>query len=186
MEKPGAQDTVVVAYQDYLQFPDDGKRYEVIDGEVFVTPAPSPRHQGCLVNLTVLLATHVKARKLGRVLVAPCDVVLDPTNVVQPDLLFVSKANDIIGPTCVRGAPDLVVENLSPSNEVYDRKRKFKSYESHGVPHYWILDPTKQTLEEYVLVEAAYRLTAKVDGPGEFRPRIFPELVLDLAEVWSE
>ena len=115
--RPPASD-VRLTYDDFLQFPDDGKRHELIDGEHFVTPSPNTKHQGIVVNLAGLLWTYLRAHRRRRVFVAPFDVVFSDFDVVEPDLLFVSKARqaDVLTAKHVRGAPDLVVEIGSPSH----------------------------------------------------------------------
>jgi Uma2 family endonuclease len=187
VEKLGAEVNVKVTYRDYLQFPDDGRRYEVIDGEVLVTPAPNLRHQRVLGRLYSLVDAHVRTQKLGEVLFAPCDVVFTDTTVVQPDLIFVSNGRrGVVERSRIVGAPDLVAEILSPSTATRDRSLKLQSYERHGVAHYWLLDPERGELEEYVLAEGKYRLVSKLAGPVPFQPRVFAGLTLDLGQVWAE
>lgn len=187
MEKIGAEVNVKVTYSDYLQFPDDGKRYEVIDGDVSVTPGPNTEHQDVLGRLFVVLTLHMRRTKAGKVLIAPCDVVFDQATVVQPDLLYVSQGRRaIVQKAKIAGAPDLVVEILSPSTAVSDRSLKLKTYEKHSVAHYWILDPATRGLEEYVLVEGKYRLVSKLAGPVPFEPRVLPGLTIALGEVWAD
>lgn len=150
MSLPGPRFT----YADYRLMPED-KRYEVIEGELLVTPAPNIRHQMILTRLFLRLATFVEAAGLGQVLPAPTDVILSDENVVQPDLLFVAKERQaILDPEAggVRGAPDLVVEILSLSTANRDRVTKRKLYARYGVREYWLVDPITLSIE--VLVEA--------------------------------
>jgi Uma2 family endonuclease len=187
VEKLGAEVNVKVTYRDYLEFPDDGRRYEVIDGVVFVTPAPNLRHQRILANLYFALAGHVRAQRLGELLFAPCDVLFTDTTVVQPDLLFVAKEHRaVVEKSKIVGAPDLAVEILSPSTATRDRSLKLQTYERHGVAHYWLLDPERSELEEYVLSEGKFRLVSKLTGPVSFQPRVFLGFTLDLGQVWAE
>lgn len=129
-------------YQDYLLFPDDGKRHELIDGERYMTPAPSTKHQMISANLLGLLHAHLKHTRLGRVFAAPTDVVLSDLDVTQPDLLFIADTHSsIIGKRCIQGAPDLVIEILSETTRKFDEITKRKLYERYGVQEYWIVDP---------------------------------------------
>jgi len=118
------------AYQDYLQLPED-RWYEIVDGDLYRVPAPGPYHQKVSRNLEFHLHQHVTANHLGEVLDAPCDVVLSDADVIQPDLLFIATSRlSIITDTNIQGAPDLVVEILSPATEQRDRGPS-KSY-MHG------------------------------------------------------
>lgn len=135
-------------YDDYKLLPDD-ERYEVIEGELLVTPAPNFRHQRILSHLHFRLYAYVEADGLGMVVPAPTDVILDAVNVVQPDLLFVAKERLAIIDTKggVHGAPDLVVEILSPSTAGRDQVAKRKLYGAFGVREFWIVDPDAQSIE---------------------------------------
>ena len=116
---------VALTYQDYAALPDDGRRYEILEGELSVTPAPSPRHQEIIGNLFAALRAHVTDRGLGKVFVSPVDVLLSDTAIVQPDIVFV--ANDrlrMITSRGIEGAPTLVIEVLSPSTTHIDRQTK--------------------------------------------------------------
>ena len=134
-------------YEDYQHTPDD-QRYELLDGELIMVPAPNLGHQRIGTQLGWRLAQFVTERGLGEVFFAPCDVVLSNTDVVQPDLLFVSheRAHLLLGGANVLGAPDLVVEILSPSTAGRDRKLKRALYAKHGVREYWLVDPDGQTV----------------------------------------
>ncbi|RMD91413.1 MAG: Uma2 family endonuclease, partial [Calditrichaeota bacterium] len=127
-------------YDDYLQLHDDGKRYEIIEGELFMTPAPNIQHQNILSELGERLRKFVLKKHLGIVLYAPCDVILSKTNVVQPDILYVSKINQaIITDKNIQGAPDLVVEITSATTLERDLVLKKKLYGKYGVKEYWIV-----------------------------------------------
>jgi Uma2 family endonuclease len=133
---------------DYLwESPDDGNRYEVIDGELYVSPPPSWMHQYGLGNLYLCLGSWIKAYGLGKIVPAPTGVVLGPDTGVEPDLVYVSREREgIISARGVEGAPDLVVEVLSPSTRATDRGRKMRRYAAAGISHYWILDPRARAL----------------------------------------
>lgn len=177
----------VWTYEDYAALPDDGNRYEVIEGELVMAPAPRTTHQRCTANLILIVGQHVKSQGLGEIFPAPCDVVLDNRNVLQPDLIFVSKARSkVVTELNLQGAPDLAVEILSPSSLRRDRIQKMRIYARHGVPHLWLLDAQAQTLEEFVLDGSTYRLTSACGGDETFRPALFPGLEVPLKEVWGQ
>ena len=135
---------VKFTYEDYLNTPED-KRYELLDGELVMTPAPGELHQSISALLGWRLVQFASENSLGRVYQAPFDVVLSDTDVVQPDLLFVSnERGHIITPANIQGAPDLVVEILSPSTAERDRTFKRTLYAKHGVNEYWMVDTTKK------------------------------------------
>ena len=137
-------------YEDYLEFPDDGRRHEIIEGEAYVTPAPNIRHQDILLWLVRRIADHLDRHGGGRVFVAPVDVVLTDTDVVQPDIVFVADADiATINQANVRGAPTLVVEILSDPR--HDRLRKRRLYSRCGVKEYWIVDSDAERVEVYRL-----------------------------------
>ncbi len=158
--------TVKFTYEDYLNTPED-KRYELIDGDLFMTPAPGELHQRVSILLGSKLFQFTLENSLGRVYVAPFDVVLSDMDVVQPDLLFVSNERiRIITPENVQGAPDLVVEILSPSTATRDTTFKRVLYARHGVREYWIVDTQEETIT--VLLSGDRGLeAAEVYGAGE-------------------
>ena len=140
--KPTTQHT----YKDYLETPDD-ERWELLNGELVMAPSPRRMHQDVSGNLYFLLRLFVDQMGLGRVYAAPFDVVLSETNVVQPDLLFVSNQREaILTDDNVTGAPDLVVEVLSPSTASRDWRIKLDLYAQHGVREYWVVDPDGQRI----------------------------------------
>ena len=145
-------------YADYAALPDDGNRYEIIAGVLYTTPAPGAGHQSVSARLVTFLVTHVEFAGLGRVFAAPVDVELAPDTVVQPDIVVVLSANlHRITPSRIIGAPDLVVEILSPGTAGYDRREKQDAYARSGVGEYWIVDPGAQTVELLTLDQGGYR-----------------------------
>ncbi len=172
--------------EDIWDTPEDGNRYEVIDGQLFVTPPPLIRHQKGAGALYRHLAPHVHSRNLGEIFYAPVALVLDDENGIEPDLVFVSRERlGIITDRAIEGAPDLVVEVLSPSTQARDRGIKMRRYAATGIPHYWILDPVARALEEYRLGEQGYELTG-TSGPGSvFRPQRFPGLEIPIDDLWA-
>jgi len=159
--------TTRLTYRDLQQIPPDRNRYELIEGELFVAPAPNIGHQRKAFRLARILAEYVEKHGLGEVLIAPCDVVLDPSTVLEPDIVFVSKARQsIVTPACIEGAPDLVVEVLSDSSRTIDRFVKRDRYAEFGVTEYWLLDPLEPRLEVLRLEGAKYRVLATF-GPAD-------------------
>jgi Uma2 family endonuclease len=145
-------------YADYAALPDDGNRYEIIAGVLYMTPAPGTGHQSVSARLVTFLVTHVEFAGLGRVFAAPVDVELAPDTVVQPDIVVILSANlDRITPSRIIGAPELVVEILSPGTAGYDRREKQDAYARAGVGEYWIVDPGAQTVELLTLEQGGYR-----------------------------
>lgn len=135
-----------LTYADYLKTSDD-KRYELLNGELFMPPAPLLYHQDIQSNLHRLISVFVKERDLGKTYTSTTDVVLSDTDVAQPDILFVSQERShILTRENVRGAPDLVVEILSPATAERDRTTKLELYAKHGVQEYWIVDPEAKTI----------------------------------------
>jgi len=139
-----------LTYADYLKTSDD-ERYELLSGELFRLPSPKEIHQYILGQLHLRLGTFIYERNLGKVYVAPFDVVLSETDVVQPDVIFVSnQRSGVITADNIRGAPDLVVEILSPATAVRDRTLKLDLYAQHGVQEYWIVDPDAKSITVHV------------------------------------
>jgi Uma2 family endonuclease len=175
----------LLTYSDYAALPDDGRRYELHQGELSVTPAPGTRHQEAIVNLIGFLLQHVRSRGLGKVFVAPTDCILSNVTVVQPDVFYIAADRlTIISERGIEGAPTMVVEVLSPSTAHLDRGRKMTLYAEHGVPYYWIVDPEGRSVEAYTLTGTAYALAGRVTGePAALPP--FSDLMVDPATLWS-
>jgi len=145
-------------YEDYLKTPDD-ERYELIEGELLMTPSPIPKHQRISREIEFELMKFAKENDLGEIFDAPCDVYLDNENVVQPDILFISKERlDIIGEKNIQGAPDLVIEIISESTAYRDLVQKKKLYAKFGVKEYWIVIPREELIEVYILKDNTYML----------------------------
>lgn len=145
------QTSIRYNYQDYLQLPED-KRYEIIDGDLFMVPSPNESHQRILVTLTTIFLNHVRNNKLGAVYCAPFDVLFSEEDIVQPDIIFVSYENKkIITKDNIKGVPDLIVEVLSPSSCHRDMGIKKKLYARNGVQEYWLVDPEYETVNVFLL-----------------------------------
>ena len=178
--------TVRFRAEDIWETPDDGNRYEVIDGDLYVTPPPVIAHQRPASRLPVFVGAYLMAHPIEELFVAPTGVVLDEFNGVQPDVLYVSnERRHLIGERGIEGAPDLVVEVLSPSTQARDRGIKQRRYAAAGVRQYWIVVPPTRTLEAYVLVDGSYAPRGAY-GPGTaFRPELFPGLEIPIDALWS-
>jgi len=142
---------VKLTYDDFVQFPDDGLRHELIDGEHYVTPSPNTKHQRVSINLTVLIGGWLERNPIGQVFHAPFDVVFSKYDVVEPDLLYLSneRASDALTPLHVRGVPELVIEIGSPGTRKRDETIKRRLYERAGVTDYWVVDPQIDTIRVY-------------------------------------
>lgn len=177
-----------LTYEDYLTFPDDGRRHEIIDGEQFVTPAPIPRHQLAVAELVHALVAWAKEHSTGLVVPSPIDVVFDDTSVVQPDLIWISdERRAIVTETNVQGAPDLVIEILSPTTRRTDEIIKRKLYERFGVREYWIVDPELETVKVWHLQGERFVRAAELslEDDGMLTSPILPECSLRLRRLFA-
>lgn len=176
---------VILTYKDYESLPSDGRGYELHEGELSVTPAPSPRHQRVSLKLSMLLENHAVAHGLGQVFSAPVDCILSDSTIVQPDVVLVDTARlETVSSRGIEGAPALVIEILSPSSIEIDRHIKFQLYARYRVPHYWIVDPDARTVESYSLSGEGYELVGRLAGTQAVPLPPFPTLVLDPASIW--
>ena len=175
----------VLTYRDYEALPADGRRYELHDGELSVTPAPGTRHQRVLGAMHVLLRAHVEAHRLGEVFLSPVDCILSDTTVVQPDLVYLDPTRaHLVTERAIEGPPTLVVEILSPSTTRIDRVRKRELYAQYGIPYYWVVDPVAGTLERYGLSEGLYALLARASGTDPVALPPFPGLTFAPTSLW--
>jgi Uma2 family endonuclease len=159
---------VKLTYEDYLQFPDDGKRHELIEGDHYVTPAPKTKHQRISGNLFAALHIFVKQHPYGQIFQALFDVVLSEENIVQPDLVFVSRDRAaIVTEDNVQGSPDLLVEILSETTRKKDEVTKRKLYERFGVQEYWIVDPELETVKQFRLQKERYTRIAELNAAAQ-------------------
>ena len=153
-------------YEDYCNAPED-KRYELHDGDLILVPSPKERHQTTTLDLAAEIRHFARRTGIGRAFIAPFDVVLSDTDVVQPDVMFVSNQRlDIITPDNIRGAPDLVIEVLSPSTAHRDRTFKRALYARHGVSEFWLVDTDAHTIEVLLLGPNGYDVAAAY-GAGQ-------------------
>ena len=176
-----------LTYQDYFDLPESDDRYELIDGELYIVPAPVPEHQDFLGELYVVIRAFVRENRLGRVFFAPLDVVLSEDDVLQPDLIFVSSERPhVITNRNVMGAPDLVVEVLSPSTAQRDKTLKRKMYAKFGVREYWIADIVGRTIEVNVSSGDKFEVMG-VYGEGDtFESPLLPGLEVNVSGVFED
>lgn len=172
-------------YEDYRALPEDGKHYEVLDGKLYVTLAPSPYHQTLSVRLLVLFyPLQVQGR--GQIFHAPVDVLMPGATPVQPDLVFLTAEQaPLVTSRAIEGAPHLVVEILSRSTAGRDRTIKLSKYASCGVEHYWMLDPFARTLELYHLADGIYRLEVTLAEGDRHECVSFPDLAIDMTALFD-
>lgn len=172
-------------YQDYLMTPDD-QRYELIEGELMMTPSPVPYHQWISKNIEFELEKFVREKGQGKVFDAPCDVYLDDENVLQPDIMYISEERlSIISEKNIQGAPDLVIEILSESTAYRDMVKKKKVYARFGVKEYWLVDPGEKTVEIYVLEDHSFALAKRFGEKDALESPLLPGLKIKLPRVFA-
>jgi Uma2 family endonuclease len=174
----------LLTYEDFLAFPDDGVRREIVDGEVFVTPSPNVRHQDLIGYLFTTLYNHIEAHGGGRVFVAPLDDRLSEHDIVEPDVIFVSdNRSEIIKEKYLLGAPSLAVEVVSDPR--HDRIRKRALYARAGVPVYWIVDPDADRVEVHRLIEGAYGKPEILETGDTLTLDDLPGLAIDVSRLFD-
>lgn len=175
------------SYHDWRSLPDDGFCYEIIDGELFVSPSPSIEHQNAVSALLTEMRYYARSKNLGLVLTAPIGVQLpEHAVIVQPDVLFIGRERlDIVGDDLIVGAPDLVVEVLSPSNWVFDRTRKQKAYEQAGVREYWIVDYRARTVDVLVLEGHEYVQRGQYRQGDAAPSEALPGFTIPVADIFA-
>ncbi len=171
-------------YEDYLRTPDD-KRYELIEGELIMVPSPVPEHQRISGRLEFELRKIVAEHDLGEVFDAPCDVYFDDEDVVQPDILFISKERlNIIGEKNIEGAPDLVIEIISESSAYRDLVQKKRLYARFGVKEYWVVIPEEEAIEIYALKDNTYTLHKSYGKDEILNPPHLKDLKIELKKIF--
>ena len=172
--------------KDYEALP-EGAPYQLIDGELVMSPAPNPFHQELLKRIFLRFYKVIEETEKGKVLFAPIDVYLDEENAFQPDLVVLLK--DSLGKITekgVEGAPDMVVEVLSPSTAYYDLRKKKEVYEKAGVKEYWIVDPDMEEIEVYVNEGGNFRIFSKAKKQGRVRSSLIRNLEIELKDLFKE
>jgi Uma2 family endonuclease len=180
---------VKLTYEDFLLLPDDGKRHELIDGEHYVTPSPSTRHQRISGNLHWLMRSYLEEHPVGEVLYAPYDIVFSNFDVVEPDLLYLSyeRGKTVITEKHARGAPELVIEIASKGTRKRDETIKRRLYERSGVDEYWVLDPEIDSVRVYRRGDAGYGRAIELSREKEdvLETSLLPGLRLPLALIFK-
>lgn len=172
-------------YADYCKLP-EGAPYQLIGGELVVTPAPGTYHQTVLFNLGLEMGNFIRQGNLGRLLFAPVDVYLGETETYQPDIIFIARERmNIIEPQRINGAPDLVVEILSPATAYYDLRKKFKVYERCGVKEYWIVDPEEKSVQVFLHKESRFVPDQEAEQTGEISSRVLSGFTVRLESIFE-
>ena len=178
---------IKLTFEEYCQLPESVLPHELIDGELRMPAAPTLRHQDIKGNIFSPMRQHVRDRDLGRVWMAPLDVVLDQARplVLQPDLALVLRERSNIARDKIYGAPDLVVEILSRSGAVFDRTEKATFYAHHGVREYWLVDPDAETVEVRRLELHGYETVGILRRGGTIHSLVLPDLLLSVDDVFT-
>jgi Uma2 family endonuclease len=174
-----------MTYDEYCLLPEDRNQYELFDGELVMTPSPSREHQRIAGKLYARLVDHVEKNSLGEAYIAPLDTIFDPYTTLQPDILFVSKERlPEVGRERIEGAPDLVVEVLSPSTFHKDLRRKMTVYSRFGVQEYWIVDPEMKTIELYSQGEQGLELARRFSAGETFESRLISGFRVEVDSIF--
>jgi len=180
---PAALERLTV--DDYRATP-EGSRYQLIEGELMMAPAPNRYHQDILLNLLDILRAHLRAHPAGRVYLAPTDVYLTEHDVLQPDLFFVTKANlNRLAEDGLHGAPDLAIEVLSPGTAQLDKKAKRILYARHGTKELWLVDPLLLQIQVYDFARDKTKPTRLIEEDETFTTPLLPGLSIAAAEVFK-
>jgi Uma2 family endonuclease len=186
MSRPGVRANVPYTYREYCYLPDDGRRYEIIEGELYVTPAPSPMHQTVSRRLQFALMRQLEEPGIAYVFNAPFDVILAETSVVQPDLAIIRRGRrEDISKRGLEGAPDIAVEIISPAHRGNDVFLKKAAYARLGIPEYWIVDPDLGRVEVFRLEEGGYDQGEMFDRASTLTSPSFAEVSVPLAPVFA-
>ncbi|MBM3853284.1 MAG: Uma2 family endonuclease, partial [Verrucomicrobia bacterium] len=171
--------------EDYRTMPDDGRRYQLVDGEIHMAPAPNSYHQEIIWNLSQILGSHLRQHPAGRIYLAPYDVYLSENDVVQPDLLFLAASRlSLRQEDGLHGAPDLVIEVLSPATSQLDKKAKRALYARTGVKEMWLVDPILQQIHLYDFARDPARAVRLIEDDESFESPLLPGLRVNAAEVF--
>ncbi len=175
----------IYTFADYEQLP-EGAPYQLIQGELVMTPSATPYHQIILQRLLVHLTAFVRQLQCGEVIVSPIDVYFNEREVYQPDIIFIHKERlNIIGKKKIEGPPDLVMEILSPSTGYYDLTHKKSVYESSGVQEYWVIDPEEKFVEVFALHDGRFRESGRWKGDGTAASTLLPGFQTGLATLFK-
>ncbi len=172
-------------YNDYAALPNEGKRYEIVNGVLYMSPSPGWTHQEIVFEIASYLRNHLRKSGSGGVFIAPLDVELAPKDVFQPDVVVLLKANrDKLKDGHIVGAPDLVVEVVSPGSETHDRYRKLAAYARARIPEYWIVDPDSRTVEVLTCEGGEYQSQGVYRGKAQLPSQIVPGLAVQVEQLF--
>jgi Uma2 family endonuclease len=172
-------------YDDYAFLPAE-LRCEIIEQSLYMAPSPIIDHQNSSGNLFSIIQAFVRANKLGVLVSAPMDVVLNRENVVQPDIIFIGKENTGIIKNVVKGVPDCLIEITSPGYVKYDRVKKYSLYEKFGVKEYWIIDPANELVEVFTLENKKYKLHSYAEVKGKVKSKTIQGLEVDVKKIFRK
>ena len=172
-------------YDDYAALPDDGQRYEIVNGVLLMAPTPTPDHQSIAIRIAYYLFPHVDLAGIGKLFTAPIDVELAPKDIFQPDLVVVLNEHlKRVTTKKIIGAPDLVIEVASPSTQTYDRLTKYEKYAHAGISEYWIVKPVPHTVEILVLESGEYHSLDILHGQQTLPSRVIPGLPVEVEKFF--
>lgn len=171
-------------YEDYAKLP-EGSQYQLIGGDLVIVPSPTPYHQRISRKIEFFLLQYVEKNNIGEVLYSPIDVYFGEEDTFQPDIIFISKERlNIIGETRIEGAPDLIIEILSPATAYYDLGRKYKVYERSEVKEYWLIHPDRKSIEIYWKDEGRFKLVQTIVESGTARSELLKSFEIELEKIF--
>jgi Uma2 family endonuclease len=181
---------VKLTYDDFLLFPDDGQRHELIDGEHYVTPSPNTKHQRVSGNIFLMIGSWLEEHPAGRMFYAPYDVVFSNFDVVEPDLLYLSNERmaEVVTPQHVRGAPEIVIEIGSPGTRKRDETIKKRLYERSSVSEYWVVDPELDVVRVYRRGEEGFGRAVELSSEADdsLTTPLLPGLEMPLRRIFRD
>ncbi len=169
--------------EEFFKLYPEESRLELIDGEVYEMPAPTPKHQRIVRKLVSAIGSYVDRNSLGDVYPSPIDVVFSPENVLQPDVVYVSDLSMV--KDRIYGSPDLIIEIVSPSSLKRDLTDKMKLYEKHGVKEYWLVFPLEKTIMVYELKDNSYELLSYATEKGKVKSKVLEGFEMEVEEVFG-
>jgi Uma2 family endonuclease len=181
-----ATQTKLITYDDYRTLPDDGKRYEIIGGELFMTAAPIINHQLISQNIESRLDRYLQEHNIGKYFHAQVDVVLSMTDVVQPDIFYISnERSHIISEKNIIAAPDLAVEIISEGTKIIDQTTKKDLYEKYGVKEYWIVYPAEEKIDQFLLQDEKLELNETFEKTETLSTKVIPGFSVSLEKIFA-
>lgn len=171
-------------YEDYTKLP-EGAPYQLIGGNLIMIPSPTPYHQEISRKLEFKIISFIQKSDLGQLYHAPLDVFLGDKEVYQPDIMFISREREgIIGKKMIKGAPDIIIEILSPFTAYYDLRKKYRIFEQSGVKEYWIVDPELKKVEIYENENNKFKIKSEAEGKGNVSSKVLDGFTISLSEIF--